>query len=159
MELECGYSAQDKTIAILSFLAPPYQHWPWPRLLLENLPWVEHCSETLLLPPPFYRHLLITNYYTHIHTYIKICTPLPRSLASVALNCQPDKRVCDQRRNSGCGTGWLLAGAGLFPLLQRSFPVLTLYSPRSIVWGLFFFSSPSSCYAVFFFPCLLAFHY
>ncbi len=25
------------------------------------------------------------------------------------------------------------------------FPVLTLYSPRSIVWGLFFFSSLSSC--------------
>ncbi len=34
------------------------------------------------------------------------------------------------------------------------FPVLTLYSPRSIVWGLFFFSSPSSCYAVFFFNSL-----
>ncbi len=36
------------------------------------------------------------------------------------------------------------------------FPVLTLYSPRSIVWGLFFFSSPSSCYAVSFssIPCL-----
>ncbi len=32
------------------------------------------------------------------------------------------------------------------------FPVLTLYSPKSIVWGLFFFSSPSSCYAVFFLP-------
>ncbi len=36
------------------------------------------------------------------------------------------------------------------------FPVLTLYSPRSIVWGLFFSSSLSSCYAVFFFknPCI-----
>ncbi len=56
----------------------------------------------------------------HIHTYLKICThlPTPRSLASVALNRQPDKRVCDQRRKSGCGTGWLLAGAGLLPLLQ-----------------------------------------
>ncbi len=90
--------------------------------------------------------------------------PLPRSLASVALNRQPDKRVCDQRRNSGCKTGWLLAGTGFLPLLQSRvfmvyvllcwgvFPVLTLYSPRSIVWGLFFFSSPSSCYAVFFLP-------
>ncbi len=29
--------------------------WPRPRLLLENLPWEEHCSETLLLPPPFHR--------------------------------------------------------------------------------------------------------
>ncbi len=34
------------------------------------------------------------------------------------------------------------------------FPVLTLYSPRSIVWGLFFFSSLSSCYAVIFFNSL-----
>ncbi len=36
------------------------------------------------------------------------------------------------------------------------FPVLTLYSPRSIVWGLFFSSSLFSCYAVFFFknPCI-----
>ncbi len=38
--------------------------------------------------------------------------PHPRSLASVALNRQPDKPVCDQRRE------WLLAGAGLLPLLQ-----------------------------------------
>ncbi len=37
------------------------------------------------------------------------------------------------------------------------FPVLTLYSPRSIVWGLFFFSSLSSCYAVFFFKKSLHF--
>ncbi len=44
--------------------------------------------------------------------------PHPRSLASVALNRQPDKRICDQRRKNGCGTGWLLAGAGLLPLLQ-----------------------------------------
>ncbi len=69
---------------------------------------------------------------------------------NIALNRQPDKQVCDQRRNSGCRTGWLLAGAGLLPLLHSRvfmvyvllcwgvFPVLTLYSPRSIVWGLFF---------------------
>ncbi len=34
------------------------------------------------------------------------------------------------------------------------FPVLTLYSPRSIVWVLFFFSSLSSCIAVIFFNSL-----
>ncbi len=33
------------------------------------------------------------------------------------------------------------------------FPVLTLYSPRSIVWGLFFIHG-YSCYAVFFFNSL-----
>ncbi len=38
-----------------------------------------------------------------------------------------------------------------FCVAEVFFPVLTLYSPRSIVWGLFFFSSLSSCYAVFFF--------
>ncbi len=54
VELECGYSPQDKTIAILSFGSPA--QWPWLRLLMEYLPWEEHSSETLLLPPPFYRH-------------------------------------------------------------------------------------------------------
>jgi len=113
---------------------------------------------------------LITNYYTHTHTHIykdMHSPPLPRSLASVALNRQPDKRVCDQRRNSGCGSGWLLAGAGFLPLLQSRvfmvyvllcggvFPVLTLYSPRSIVWGLFF--SPHLPHVMLYFssiPCL-----
>ncbi len=63
----------------------------------------------------------------------------------------------DQHRIRGCGTRWLLAGPDSLPLwLCRVsmvyvvlccwgvFPVLTLYSPRSIVWGLFFFSSLSS---------------
>ncbi len=104
MELECGYSPQDKTNRNLIFSAPLYQHWPWPWPLLENQPWEEHCSETLCVPPPFYRHLLIThthilitNYYTYTHIYMH-SLPHPRSLASVALNRQPDKRVCDQRR-------------------------------------------------------------
>ncbi len=54
------------------------------------------------VPPPFYRHLLIThthtynilitNTYTHIYMH---SPPHPRSLASDALNRQPDKRVCD----------------------------------------------------------------
>ncbi len=121
MELECGYSPQDKTIAILSFFGSPYQHWPWPRLLLEIQLWEEHCSETLLLPPPFYRHLLITNYYTHTHidTYIKICTPLPSpdpsppSLWTASLTSGSVTGA-----GNGCRTGWLLAGAGLLSLLQ-----------------------------------------
>ncbi len=101
VELECGYSPQDKTNRNLIFSAPLYQHWPWPWPLLENQPWEEHCSETLCVPPPFYRHLLIThthilitNYYTYTHIYMH-SLPHPRSLASVALNRQPDKRVCD----------------------------------------------------------------
>ncbi len=112
----------------------------------------------------FLPHCTDTDYkLLHTHTHKDMHSPPhPRSLASVALNRQPDK-------NSGCGTGWLLAGAGLLPLLDSRvfmvyvllcwgvFPVLTLYSPRSIVWGLFFFSSPSSCYAVFFLPLYLHF--
>ncbi len=55
---------------------------------------------------------LIINYYTHTHI-----PPLPRSLASVAsLWTASLTSGSDQRRNSGCGTGWLLAGAGLLPL-------------------------------------------
>ncbi len=163
MELECGYSPQDETITILSFFGSPEQQ-PRQRSLLESYPWEEHCSETPLRSSPFVQ-TLITNYYTHTHTHKDMHSPPhSRSLASVALNRQPDKRVCDQRRNSGCGTGWLLAGAGLLPLWHSRvfmvyvllcwgvFPVLTLCSPRSIVWGLFFFSSPSSCSAVFFLP-------
>ncbi len=32
----------------LIFSAPTNQHWPRPRPLLENQPWKEHCSVTLL---------------------------------------------------------------------------------------------------------------
>ncbi len=109
----------------------------------DALAYLPHCTDT------DYKLL-------HTHTHIKICIHLP---TPVALNRQPDKR-----RNSGCGTGWLLAGAGLLPLLQSRvfmvyvllcwgvFPVLTLYSPRSIVC--FFFFSPHLPHVMlyFFFP-------
>ncbi len=52
---------------LIFFGSPVTADLPWPRLLLEIQPWEEHCSEMLLLPRPFYRHLLITNYYTHTH--------------------------------------------------------------------------------------------
>ncbi len=73
------------------------------------------------IPPPFYRHLLITNYYTytHIQTYIKICIhlptpdPSPPSLWTTSLTSGSVSSA-----GNGCGTRWLLAGAGLLPLLQ-----------------------------------------
>ncbi len=124
------------------------------------------------VPPPFYRHLLITNYYTytHIHTYIKICIhlptpdPSPPSLWTASLT----SGSVTSAAGIGCRTGWLLAGAGLPPLLQsrvsmvyyvllllRCFSCSHTVLPKehSLV---FFFSSPSSCYAVFFFknPCI-----
>ncbi len=95
-------------------------------------------------------------------TDIKDIAPPPttrlRSLWTASLSSGSD-----QRWIRGCGTGWLLAGPDSLPLwLCRVsmlyvllccwgvFPVLTLYSPRSIVWALFFFSSLSSClYCIF----------
>ncbi len=172
MELECGYSPQDKTIAILSFLAPPFIG------LGQGCCWkINPGKSTAVRRSCFLPHSTDIVYkllHTHTHTHIykdMHSPPLPRSLASVALNRQPDKRVCDLRRNSGCGSGWLLAGAGFLPLLQSRvfmvyvllcwgvFPVLTLYSPRSIVWGLFFSPHLPHVMLYFFFPCLLAFHY
>ncbi len=78
----------------------------------------------------------------------------PRPFASVRFDPLAWSSGSDQRRISGCGIGWLLAGPDSLPLWRvvyvllccwGVFPVLTLYSPRSIVWELFFFSSLSSC--------------
>ncbi len=118
------------------------------RLLLQSTPG-EQCSETLLLPPPTPQTLKTL--------------PLPQPLASVRFEPPGLSSGSDQRWIRGCGTGWLLAGPDSLPLwLCRVsmlyvllccwgvFPVLTLYSPRSIVWALFFFSSLSSClYCIF----------
>ncbi len=122
------------------------------------------------VPPPFYRHLLITRMHTHTHTHTCVYMHSPPHPRSIALNRQPDKRVCDQLRNSGCGSGWLLAGAGLLPLwlscvygvcafVLRCFSCSHTVLPKEHSLGVIFFCSPSSCYAVFFFPCLLTFHY
>ncbi len=162
MELECGYSPQDQTIAILSFSAPLNQHWPRPRPLLENQPWEEHCSETLLRSSPILQ--TPADYkLLHIHAYIKICIHLPTPDPSPSLWTASLTSGSVTSAGIGCRTGWLLAGAGLPPLLQvvclwcimcfccwGVFPVLTLYSSRSIVWGLFFFSSPFLMYALIF---------
>ncbi len=117
----------------------------------------------------FLPHSTDTDYkLLHIHTHKDMHSPPhPRSLASVALNRQPDKRVCDQHWKNGCGTGWLLAEAWLLPLLQshvsmvyvlllllRCFSCSHTVLPKEHSLGVIFFSSPSSCYAVFFFNSL-----
>ncbi len=152
----------------LIFSAPLNQHWPRPRPLLENQPWEEHCSETLLRSSPILQtpadyKLLHIHTHTHIYAFTSP-PPIPRLRRFEPPAWQAGLWPAP---GNGCRSGWLLAGAGLLPLLQSRvfmvyyvlccwgvFPVLTLYSPRSIVWGLFFFSSPSSCYAVFFFNSL-----
>ncbi len=86
--------------------------------------------------------------------------PLPRPLASVRFEppaCQAGLTSAglEAAGSDGCLLGRIHFPCGyvVYVLLccWGVFPVLTLYSPRSIVWGLFFFSSLSSCYAVFFF--------
>ncbi len=73
--------------------------------------------------------------------------PSPRPLASVALWIASLSSWSDQRRISGCGNDGCLLGRIHFPVAMSwyvllcswgIFPVLTLYSPRSIFWGLFF---------------------
>ncbi len=161
----------------LIFSAPPNQHWPRPRPLLENQPWEEHCGVTLLRSSPFYRHLLITNYctYTHIHTQTITHThtythsftsppPIPRLRRFEPPAWQAGLWLAP---GNGCMSGWLLARAGLLPLLQsrvsmvyyvllllRCFSCSHTVLPKEHSLGVIFFSLHSSCYAVFFFNSL-----
>ncbi len=64
----------------LIFFGSPEQQ-PRPRPLLENNPGKSTAVRRSCVPPPFYRQLLITNYYTytHIHTYaLTSPPPIPR---------------------------------------------------------------------------------
>ncbi len=112
------------------------------RLLLQSSPG-EQCSETLLRFSPSLQTLQTL--------------PLPRPLASVRFDPLAWSSGFDQRRIRGCGTRWLLAGPDSLRVVYvllccwGVFPVLTLYSPRSIVWGLFFSPHFPHVYAVFFF--------
>ncbi len=158
MELECGYSP--KQLQSYLFWLPQTNTGP-ARSLLEIYPWERTLQWDALASSPILQTLII-NYYRHTH----ICThfPSPHPSPPPLWTRQPDRRVCGQCREWP-QAGRLPAGAGSLPLLQSVsmvyvlllrcfFPVLTLYSPRSIVWGLFFFSSLSSCYAVIFFNSL-----
>ncbi len=135
----------------LIFSAPPNQHWPRPRPLLENQPWKEHCRETLLRSSLILKTAADYTYtqkllQTHTHTSPP---PIPRLRRFEPPAWQAT--VCDQRwEMAACLDGWL-PELDYFPCCKvvwlwcimcfccwGVFPVLTLYSPRSIVWGLFF---------------------
>ncbi len=157
----------------LIFSAPLNQHWPRPRPLLENQPWEEHCSVTLLRSSPIlqtpadYKLLHIhtyTNYYTYTHICIHLPTPdpSPPSLWTASLTSGSVTSA-----GNGCMSGWLLARAGLLPLLQsrvsmvyyvllllRCFSCSNTVLPKEHSLGVIFFSLPSSCYAVLFFNTL-----
>ncbi len=129
----CSCSPQRHNNSILSFLAPPYQPAK-AKALLDKLPWEERCRGTLLLPPP-----------------LQTLLPFPDQLPLTALYRHAVEQVCDRRCNKWHRTGWLLARAGCFPLLQSHvlwymcfcaevfLSVLTLYSQMEHSLGVNFF--------------------
>ncbi len=111
----------------LIFSVPPNQHWPRPRPLLENQPWEEHCSVTLLRSSPILQ-TPATNYYTYTHIHTKTITdthtythsftsppPIPRLRRFEPPAWQAGLWLAP---GNGCMSGWMLARAGLLPLLQ-----------------------------------------
>ncbi len=95
------------------------------------------------VPPPPYRHY---RHYRH-------CPP-PRPFASVRFYPLAWSSGSDQRRISGCGIRWLLAGPDSLPLwlcrvcafvLLRCFSCSHTVLPKEHSLGIIFFSSLSSC--------------
>ncbi len=99
------------------------------------------------VPPPPYRH------YRHCPPPPPPPTfsPLPPLFASIRW---PGQAGSDQRRISGCGIRWLLAGPDSLPLwlcsvcafvLLRCFSCSHTVLPKEHSLGVIFFSSLSSC--------------
>ncbi len=103
-----------------------YLFWlPIPAGLGQGCCWkINPGKSTAVRRSCFHPHSTDIDYkLLHTHTHMH-SLPLPRSLASVTLNRQPDGRVCGQRQNSGRGTGWLPAAAGLLPLWLCHVPMV-----------------------------------
>ncbi len=105
------------------------------RLLLES---TRECNAVRhsCVPPPPYRH------YRH-------CPPPPRPFASVRFDPLAWSSGSDQRRISGCGIRWLLAGPDSLPLwlcrvcafvLLRCFSCSHTVLPKEHNLGVIFFS-------------------
>ncbi len=134
-KLECLLAPKTKQSYL--FLAP--LQWPWQGCcwnLLRECNAVRHSC----VPPPPYRH------YRH-------CPP-PRPFASVRFDPLAWSSGSDQRRISGCGIRWLLAGPDSLPLwlcrvcafvLLRCFSCSHTVLPKEHSLGIIFFSSLSSC--------------
>ncbi len=131
---------KDKTI--LSFSGSPTVALA--RLLLESTPGVQ-CSETLLRSSPTLQTLQT----------LQTLPPPPDHSPLFASIRWPGQAGLTSAGSVAAGSDGCLLGRIHFPCgyvmvyvllcCWGVFPVLTLYSPRSIVWGLFFFSSLSSC--------------
>ncbi len=126
---------KDKTI--LYFSGSPTVAFA--RLLLESTLGVQ-CSETLLRSSPTLQKS-------------QTLTP-PRPFASVRFDPLAWSSGSDQRRISGCGIRWLLAGPDSLPLwlcrvcafvLLRCFSCSHTVLPKEHSLGVIFFSSLSSC--------------
>ncbi len=129
---------KDKTI--LSFSGSP--RLALARLLLESTPGVQ-CSVTLLRSSPT------------LQTLQTLPPPPPRRpFASVRFDPLAWSSGSDQRRISGCGIRWLLAGPDSLPMwlcrvcafvLLRCFSCSHTVLPKEHSLGVIFFSSLSSC--------------
>ncbi len=176
VELECGYSPQDKTNRNLIFSAPLYQHWPWhgrcwkinpgKSTAVRRSAFLPHSTDICWL----HIHTYWLQTITHIHTYICIHFPNPDPSPPSLWPASLTSGSVTSAAGLAAGPDGCLLELDYLPCCKvvclwcimcfccwGVFPVLTLYSPRSIVWGLFFSSSLSSCcYAVFFFknPCI-----
>ncbi len=134
-----NWNAKDKTI--LSFSGSPTVALA--RLLLESTPGVQ-CSKTLLRSSPTLQTLQT----------LQTLPPPPRPFASVRFDPLAWSSGSDQRRISGCGFRWLLAGPDSLPLwlcrvcafvLLRCFSCSHTVLPKEHSLGVIFFSSLSSC--------------
>ncbi len=111
------------------------------RLLLQSTPGVCNAVRRSCVPPPPYRH------YRH-------CPPPPPDHSPLFASIRwPGQAGLTSAGSVAAGSDGCLLGRIHFPCgyvvyvllcCWGVFPVLTLYSPRSIVWELFFFSL-SSC--------------
>ncbi len=128
---------KDKTI--LSFSGSPTVALA--RLLQEKNPEVQ-CSETL------------SRSFPTLQTLQTLPPPPPRPFASVRFDPLAWSSGSDQRRISGCGIRWLLAGPDSLPLwlcrvcafvLLRCFSCSHTVLPKEHSLGIIFFSSLSSC--------------
>ncbi len=129
-----------------------------------------HSTDICWLHIHTHTHILITNYYTYTHIYICIHFPNPDPSPPSLWPASLTSGSVTSAAGLAAGPDGCLLELDCLPCCKvvclwcimcfccwGVFPVLTLYSPRSIVWGLFFSSSLSSCcYAVFFFknPCI-----
>ncbi len=158
----------------LIFSGSLYQNWPWTRPLVGNQPWEAPQGDSLCVPPPFLRHLLITHTHIYTHTDYKLLhiqthprtpDPTPPSLWSASLTSGSVTSA------AGLALDRMAAvGAGLPPLLHsrvsvlcafvlRCFSVLTLYSPpKEYSLGVIFSISLSSCLCCKFLKQTPAFH-